>query len=136
MRQRRHDTRAREARVLRLRAEGHGFQAIAELVGVSTASAAHRIYRRAADATVREAAHDLRELEGARLDALQATWWPRATNGDHKAAQVVLRIMERRAKLHRLDVAADLPAAGNPAEDEELDRAVSELLTLWQTSSS
>ncbi len=132
MRERRHETRARETRVLRLRAEGHTFAAIAERENVSSPSAAHRIYRRAADAMVRQAGEELRELEGARLDALQATWWERATGGDHRAAQVVLRIMERRAKLYRLDAVEDQRCP--TCDEREMERALAKLARVWDPS--
>ncbi len=125
MRERRHETRARETRVLRLRAEGHTFAAIAERERVSSPSAAHRIYRRAADAMVRQAGEELRELEGARLDELQATWWGRSTEGDHRAAQVILRIMERRAKLYGLDAVGD--GLCPSCDAREVERALAEL---------
>ncbi len=44
-----------------------------------------------------------RELELARLDAMQARVWPRAVEGDTRAALTVLKIMDRRAKLLGLD---------------------------------
>ncbi len=132
MRERRHETRAREAQVLRLRCEGRSFAEIADRVDVSSPSAAHRIYRRASDAMVRQAGDELRELEGARLDALQATWWARATGGDHRAAQVVLRIMERRAKLYRLDAVEDQRCP--TCDEREMEHALAELARVWDAS--
>ena len=42
-------------------------------------------------------------LELERLDALTLAAWPRARAGDDRAIRVVLRIMQRRAKLLGLD---------------------------------
>lgn len=50
-----------------------------------------------------EAAEELRVLELQRLDLLVQGHLPLAANGDDKAAMVVLRTMERRAKLLNLD---------------------------------
>ena len=59
------------------------------------------------------------------LNALQAAWWPRATGGvigpdglpvlDEKAAVIVLRVMDRRAKLMGLDAPIVIDP-GDPAE--------------------
>ena len=103
MKEPRHDTRRREAAVVQLRIAGHTFDQIAQQLGLSSKSTAHRIYRRALDATVAEPAAELRQLEGARLDALQAQWWPRAVGGNVQAARIMLKIMERRARLFGLD---------------------------------
>lgn len=103
MKEPRHDTRRREAAVVQLRIAGNTFDQIATQLGLSGRSSANRIYRRVLDATVAEPAAELRQLEGARLDALQAQWWPRAVDGNYRAAQIILKLMERRARLFGLD---------------------------------
>jgi hypothetical protein len=45
---------------------------------------------------------ELRQLEGDRLDALQASLWPAVGKGDFSAAMAVLKVMEQRAKLFNL----------------------------------
>ena len=50
---------------------------------------------------------DLRQLELLRLDQLQAAHYKAAMNGDSAAAQRVLAIMDRRAKLLGLDSAGE-----------------------------
>ncbi|HEY3230446.1 MAG TPA: helix-turn-helix domain-containing protein [Roseiflexaceae bacterium] len=50
-----------------------------------------------------QSAEELRTLEAARLDDLQAALWPQARSGSVKAIGMVLRIMERRARLFGLD---------------------------------
>ena len=42
---------------------------------------------------------ELRELESARLDALQLAAWAKVEQGDLHAIEIVLKIMDRRAKL-------------------------------------
>jgi hypothetical protein len=71
-----------------------------------------------------EAAAELRQLEGARLDTLQAQWWPHAIRGDYPAAKFVLRIMERRAKLFGLDAPQQVRVS-----TPDLDRRIEEMLT-------
>jgi hypothetical protein len=51
-----------------------------------------------------EAVNELRQVETARLDDLMRPFMLRAMKGEKDAALVVLRIMERRAKLLGLDV--------------------------------
>jgi hypothetical protein len=41
----------------------------------------------------------LRDLELARLDALQALLWPKAENGDVRAINAVVRIVDKRCRL-------------------------------------
>lgn len=51
----------------------------------------------------RESAPALRALEDERLDALMRVYMLKAQEGDERAAKLVLRISERRAKMHGLD---------------------------------
>ena len=54
---------------------------------------------------------EVRELEDSRLDALQAAVWTDAIAGDPRAVQLVLKIMDQRAKLLGLHT-SDKKAAG------------------------
>lgn len=90
---------------MKLRMAGKTYQQIGDSIGVSR-SRAHRYVMRELDELRKkgsEAAAALRQLEDARLDELQSGLWPRALEGDVPAAHAVLRIMERRARLHGLD---------------------------------
>ena len=126
MKEPRHETRRREAAVVQLRIAGHTFDQIAQQLGLSSKSTAHRIYRRALDATVAEAAAELRQLEGARLDALQAQWWPRCVGGNVQAARIMLKIMERRARLFELDAPQQVRVS-TPDMDAEIIALMDEL---------
>ncbi len=44
-----------------------------------------------------------RRLDGARLDRLLAAWWASATGGDAEAAQLVLAILDLRARMRDAD---------------------------------
>jgi hypothetical protein len=57
----------------------------------------------AVNAGCREQAQELRALEALRLDQMQAALWQQATDGDVRAIDRILRIMERRARLLGLD---------------------------------
>jgi hypothetical protein len=45
----------------------------------------------------------MRTQEGMRLDRLQRAYWPAALGGDVGAARLVLRVIDRRARLFGLD---------------------------------
>lgn len=108
--------RERQQRVLELREQGLSPLKIAKETGCSPAL----VYRDLKEILQRTQAHEeelaehYRRVELQRLDSMQQSWWARATGNatkqdgtklpaDEKAAQVVLRIMERRAKLLGLD---------------------------------
>lgn len=93
----------RKLQALELRKAGVSFQAIADALGYRSASGAFAAVKAALNATLREPASELRELELARLDALLLPFWRRAQGGDDKAVDRCLRIMERRARLLGLD---------------------------------
>jgi hypothetical protein len=93
----------RKAEALRLRAQGHTFREIAELVGYGNPGTAHEAVMGALAELTREPAEELRKLELLRLDALQQAVWSDAMKGHLGALDRVLKIMERRAKLAGLD---------------------------------
>jgi len=97
-----------ESRVMTLRLAGMGFEQIATEVGYADQSGAYRAYKRVMDRTIRPIADEIRDEEIARLDRLIMSYWPRALGGgghdpNPKAADVVFRAMDRRAKLLGLD---------------------------------
>jgi hypothetical protein len=90
---------------LELRSAGLSFREIARELKVAPATAYKAVARglAAVNAGCREQAQELRALEALRLDQLQAALWERATDGDVRAIDRILRIMERRARLLGLD---------------------------------
>lgn len=101
----------REARVLELRLAGMTFADIADQVGISDRSDAHKVYKRAMARVLTPAAREIRTVEGERLDRLQAAIWAKAMRGDVKATEQVLGIMRRRARLFGLDHSDKMSAA-------------------------
>lgn len=93
-----------DARALELRKAGLTYERIADAIGVSSRGNAHRIVQRALQATIQEPADELRKMEGERLDALLRAMWPQAMQGNEKAVQTCLSILDRRAKLFNLDL--------------------------------
>jgi DNA-binding CsgD family transcriptional regulator len=107
----------RRIKVLSLRKAGVSFRAIAETLGCSIATVHGDVQHVYAELNAQQQAEaqELRTLEAARLDDLQAGCWSRARNGDLKAIQTALRIMERRARLLGLDLQ---PGMALPADME------------------
>lgn len=93
---------ARENHALELRRAGASFSAIGETLGTDRSNAA-KIVKRALGRVHQEPATEIRKLESERLDRLQLSFWQKAINGDGRALDRVLRIMERRASLLGLD---------------------------------
>lgn len=92
-------------RAIALRKAHYSYQEIADELGLSKT----RVRQYVAEAmdenrkeTAEEAA-EIREMELLRLDELLKAWFPMAKAGDDKAAGIVLKAQERRAKLLGLD---------------------------------
>lgn len=92
----------------KLRIAGKSWQEIAEQLGSpNTRSAMQSVSKYLQKAAASQSAMQLQEalqLQLDRYDVLLEHWWGPATTGhDEKAAMIVLRVMERIEKLHRLD---------------------------------
>ena len=130
----------RRARVVKLRRGGRTFTEIGQEMGI-TKQAAHNAYKAAlrhlCDEMV-EDAKQLRAMECNRLDRLLRAWWSRALDGNERAAEIVLRIHDRRAKLLGIDapvkVAPTDPTGDRPYEQPPapatLDGAIAEVLAI------
>ena len=90
---------------LRLRAEGLSYKDIAAEMGVSQQTAHNWVTAelKVAQHETAESVAQLRELEALRLDRMLRKWLPKAEEGDAEAAGVILRIMDRRAKMFGID---------------------------------
>ena len=88
----------RRTRAVELAVGGHSYQDVADIMGYANRGTVYRIIHEALKARQVTSIDEVRELEAARLDALQSAVWPDAMDGDPGAVQAVLRIMGRRAK--------------------------------------
>lgn len=95
---------------LDMRRAGVRSDVIAERLAVSKATV-NRWIKDALDSAVAERADDVLRLELERLDEMQVGHWRSARKGDVKATATVLRIMERRARLLRLEQDSNAGAA-------------------------
>ena len=114
----------RRARCVELALAGHSFDEIALQVGYQNRGTAWRAVQDALNSRIAEAVTEYRELELARLDAIQAAHWPQAVAGSVRAADLVLRVIDRRVKLLGLDqphIQADRPRylVVTASEDDE-----------------
>ena len=93
----------RAAEALNLRRAGADYRTIATRLGYKSVSGAYDAVAKALKEITREPAEAVLELELDRIDRLFLTYWPKATGGDVKALDRVVKLMERRAKLLGLD---------------------------------
>lgn len=124
--------RQREADALRLRLAGLTLEQIAAQVGLQTPTGAwHAITRALERAVPPEDVDQLRATEAARLDRLLAARWQAALQGDDKAVDQCLRIIDQRRRLYGLDRPAKIDATVEHRTvapiDEELARLAEQL---------
>ena len=113
----------REREIVELRTEGYVWREIAEQVGMSTAGV-YKAYNRAMTRVIAPSIEEHRELEMDRLDILQRTYWGPAVNGNLRAADYVLRVIDKRAKLLGLDAPMKVQAEVVTYDGTDLDREV------------
>lgn len=100
----------RRARAVELALSGHSYDRIAEQIGYSNRGTAWKVVQKALRDREAEAVDVYRQVELARLDALQSACWDAACAGDRQAIETVLRIIEKRARLMGI---WDSPASEN-----------------------
>jgi len=100
----------KEARIIELRRTGATWELIAKATGYANASGAHKAYQKALGKIVAPKIEELRVTEVDRLDRLQFAIWDRAKEGDIKAIDAVLRILDRRTRILGLDAPTKIQA--------------------------
>lgn len=123
-------TAQRRTEAIRLRLAGTDWQAIADQLGYADRGAACKDVTRALEANLlaqRASGDELREMELMRLDSLQAAAWPKAMQGDVRAIESCLKILDRRAKYLGLDAAIKLEVLTIDALDAQIARLEAEL---------
>ena len=117
----------RELAVVELRRGGNTWQQIADAVNYATPMGAWKAYQRACQRTLQEPTDEARRIELDRLDALQRTYWDPAIEGNLRAADFVLRVIDRRARILGIDAPQKIQAEvvnydGSGSLDTEVDR--------------
>jgi hypothetical protein len=113
----------RQKRAMELRLLGKTYEAIAQELGCTPAGAWKMIVT-AMDATIRDPADKLRQIELDKLDRQEEVWAPLARLGDKDALDAWIKIQASRRKLLGLD-APDSSVVTNvivPAASEEVQK--------------
>jgi len=121
-----------EAHVVSLRSSGRTYEQIAMEIGLSGKSQAFRILQRALRRIPAERVDELRALDSARLDAMTSAIWPKALSGDPKAIGLMLKILERRARMLGLDRESTSPTTPDPLVLDEMAEALVERMALME----
>lgn len=109
------------ATAMEMRIRGEPYSAIGKVLEV-TRQQAHNIVKRELERIRIKTGEDavvVRTMELQRLDVLTVTLWPMVLEGDLKAMDRMLRVMERRAKLCALDEADFVVGQGTEASMSE-----------------
>jgi hypothetical protein len=104
------DLVAMETEIVSLRRAGHTWDAISKLTGHKNPYDAHRIFLRALTRHITPKLEELRLIEMDRVDALTLVLWGKAEEGDIKAIETIIKLMERRAKITGLDAPTKIQA--------------------------
>ena len=117
------EMRQRESEIVELRTEGFVWREIAQRVNMSTAGVA-KAYDRALTRIIAPSIERHRTTELDRLDILQRVYWQPAINGNLRAADFVLRVIEKRAKLLGLDAPIKIQTEVVTYDGTDLDAEV------------
>jgi predicted transcriptional regulator len=97
----------RRIRAVELLASGCTYQQVADQLGYTSRGTAYAVVAKALREQTAEAVADLRDLENARLDALQVALWDAAMTGDVRSATVIVKIVQARVHLNGLEPVRD-----------------------------
>ena len=123
----------KETTIIELRHEGYVWREIATMVDMSIAGVV-KAYKRALMRHPVAAIEEHRELELDRLDNLQRTYWQPAVAGNLRAADFVLRVIDKRAKLLGLDAPLKVQAEVVTYDGSDLDREVERVARIIEAS--
>jgi len=99
-----HETFERELKVWQYRVAGATFQQIADKLDYANESGARAAFKRYVNRTKDETlTSELRELHKERLDAALLAIWPAVERGDLEAIKVMIKLLERDAKMFGID---------------------------------
>jgi len=120
----------RELQIIELRRAGATWEKIANAVGYAGASGAYKAYQRAAERMIRPNLEELRDFELDRLDRMQLAIWEKAKNGEYKAIQTVLSILDRRTRILGLDAPTKVQAEVITYDGDTLNAFTNRLIEL------
>jgi orotate phosphoribosyltransferase-like protein len=94
-------------RAVELKSAGFTYEQVANQLGYTSRGTAFNVVAMALREQTASAVTDLRDLENARLDALQVALWDAAMTGDVGAVTTIVQIVEARVRLNGLERARD-----------------------------
>ncbi len=100
--------RAKTFRILELRTKGHSWDEIAELLEYKSGKHVQAAYQRLMDKHETEDVKHLRALQDERLEMAWRGLVPKIEQGRERAVEVGIKVLERQARLHGIDVADQL----------------------------
>lgn len=112
-------------KALQLRKGGASYDAIARQVGYTNRGSAHRAVMQELRDLPKDAAVETLQLEVERLDQMLLAYWPAVMKGHVRSGEIVVRLMERRAKLLGLD--APTLSKVEVVTESVVDAAIAEL---------
>lgn len=115
---------ARRTEALALILAGLSYEQVAERLDISMRGVYDMVNRTLHNAENR-VVEEMRNVENARLDRVQAAIWPKALKGDIKAVDAYLKISARRAKMNGLDAPTKVNLSLNVRT--EMEQALNEL---------
>jgi hypothetical protein len=98
---------ARRVRAVELKTAGLTYEQVAIELGYTSRGTAYNVVAKALRDQTIEAVGSLRDLENARLDALQLALWDAAMTGDVRAAVAIVQIVKTRVHLNGLEHTRD-----------------------------
>jgi hypothetical protein len=101
--------RARALKILEYRIKGHSFDEIAQILDYKSGKHVQSAYQRFMDKFEKEDVATLRQLQSERLEYTWRSLVPAIGRGSPRAAEVGMKVMDRQARLHGLDVADQAP---------------------------
>jgi uncharacterized protein YerC len=119
----------RESEIVDLRTEGYVWREIGRRVNMSTAGAA-KAYERALKRILAPSLETHRAVELDRLDILQQAYWIPAISGNLRAADFVLRVIDKRSVILGLNAAIKIQTEVVTYDGSDLDAEVEKFAKL------
>ena len=94
---------ARRVKAVELKSAGFTYAQVANQLGYTSRGTAFNVVAKALRENTAEAVTNLRDLENARLDALQVALWDAAMTGDVRAVTTIVQIVQARVHLNGLE---------------------------------
>jgi transposase len=115
----------KDQEALALRLKGYSLAQIAQELEVSVAAAHRMVQRGLKDAAPARAVEELRAEQAEQIDFVIRSLWPHVARGSARHAEVLLKALERQARLFGLDAPQEQVVEVLTAD--VLDRAIREL---------